>query len=39
LDAILLTHGHGDHTLDALPLAAKYGAPIVAMHALAIYMA
>jgi L-ascorbate metabolism protein UlaG (beta-lactamase superfamily) len=39
LDAILLTHGHGDHTLDALPLAAKYGAPIVAMHELAIYMA
>jgi L-ascorbate metabolism protein UlaG (beta-lactamase superfamily) len=38
LDYILLTHGHGDHTLDALSLAARYGATIVAIHELANYM-
>lgn len=39
IDAILLTHGHGDHSLDALPEAARTGATIVAVHELANYMA
>jgi L-ascorbate metabolism protein UlaG (beta-lactamase superfamily) len=38
IDFILLTHGHTDHVADALPLAAKTGATIVAIHELALYM-
>lgn len=30
LDAILLTHEHGDHTLSAGPLARRYGMPVLA---------
>ncbi|HET7482458.1 MAG TPA: metal-dependent hydrolase [Actinomycetota bacterium] len=31
IDAILLTHGHNDHTLDAIDIAKKTGAPLVGM--------
>jgi|SRR5271168_5278684 len=39
IDYVLLTHGHIDHTADAIPIAKKYGATIVAMVELAGYMA
>jgi L-ascorbate metabolism protein UlaG (beta-lactamase superfamily) len=39
IDYILLTHGHGDHLGDAVPLAAKYGATVVAIFELAEYVA
>ncbi len=35
LDAILLSHGHGDHLGDAIPLAKKHRATIVATYELA----
>ena len=35
IDYILLTHGHGDHTGDAVPIAKKTGAKIVAIFELA----
>ncbi len=38
IDYILLTHGHVDHTADALPVAKKHGSTIVAMFELAGYM-
>jgi L-ascorbate metabolism protein UlaG (beta-lactamase superfamily) len=34
-DLILISHGHGDHTIGALELAARFDCPIVAMHELA----
>jgi L-ascorbate metabolism protein UlaG (beta-lactamase superfamily) len=37
-DAILLTHAHTDHILDAEPIARSNNAPIVATFELAIYM-
>jgi L-ascorbate metabolism protein UlaG (beta-lactamase superfamily) len=39
LDAILLTHGHGDHLGDALPLAKRDRATVVAPYELALYCA
>jgi L-ascorbate metabolism protein UlaG (beta-lactamase superfamily) len=36
---ILLTHAHFDHISDALPVATRHGATIVAVHELAGYMA
>lgn len=39
LDAILITHGHGDHMSDAVPLAQKTGATVVAIHEIANYLA
>jgi L-ascorbate metabolism protein UlaG (beta-lactamase superfamily) len=39
IDYILLTHGHGDHLGDAVELAAKYNATVVAIHELAAYVA
>jgi L-ascorbate metabolism protein UlaG (beta-lactamase superfamily) len=37
LDAILLTHGHGDHLGDAVPLAKKNRAMVVAPYELALW--
>lgn len=36
---ILLTHGHGDHISDAVPVAGKHGATVVAIYELADYIA
>jgi L-ascorbate metabolism protein UlaG (beta-lactamase superfamily) len=36
---ILLTHGHGDHISDAVPVAARHGATVVAIYELASYVA
>ena len=36
-DAILLTHGHGDHLGDAIPLARKHLATLIAPYELARY--
>lgn len=38
-DFILLSHGHSDHMADALPLAARSGAQILAITELAMYLA
>jgi L-ascorbate metabolism protein UlaG (beta-lactamase superfamily) len=36
---ILLTHGHGDHISDAVPVAKKHGSTVVAIYELAAYIA
>jgi len=36
---ILLTHGHGDHIGDAVPVAKKHGSTVVAIYELADYVA
>lgn len=35
---ILLTHGHGDHISDAVPVAKKHGSKVVAIYELADYI-
>src|ERR1039457_5031459 len=35
---ILLTHGHGDHISDAVPVASKHGSTVVAIYELAAFM-
>jgi L-ascorbate metabolism protein UlaG (beta-lactamase superfamily) len=35
---ILLTHGHGDHISDAVPVAKKHGSTVVAIYELADYI-
>jgi len=35
---ILLTHGHGDHIADAVPVAKKHGSTVVAIYELADYV-
>jgi L-ascorbate metabolism protein UlaG (beta-lactamase superfamily) len=35
---ILLTHGHGDHISDAVPVAARHGSTVVAIYELASYV-
>jgi L-ascorbate metabolism protein UlaG (beta-lactamase superfamily) len=36
---VLLSHGHGDHISDAVPVAKKHGSTIVAVYELANYIA
>jgi L-ascorbate metabolism protein UlaG (beta-lactamase superfamily) len=36
---ILLTHGHGDHISDAVPVAKRHGSTVVAIYELAAYVA
>ncbi|MGB8258850.1 MAG: metal-dependent hydrolase [Terracidiphilus sp.] len=38
IDYILLTHGHGDHISDAVPVAVGHGSTIVAIYELADYV-
>jgi L-ascorbate metabolism protein UlaG (beta-lactamase superfamily) len=35
---VLLTHGHGDHISDAVPVALKHGSTVVAIYELAAYI-
>ncbi|MGC8548670.1 MAG: MBL fold metallo-hydrolase, partial [Acidobacteriaceae bacterium] len=35
IDLILVTHAHFDHISDVVPMAKKYGAPVVATFELA----
>lgn len=39
IDFILLTHGHGDHIADVVPVAKKHGSTVVAIYELASYVA
>jgi L-ascorbate metabolism protein UlaG (beta-lactamase superfamily) len=39
IDYILLTHGHGDHMADAVPVAKKHGSKVVAIYELAEFVA
>lgn len=39
IDYVLLTHGHGDHMGDAVPIATKHGSTVVAIYELAAYIA
>ncbi len=39
IDYILLTHGHGDHISDAVPVAARHHSTVVAIYELAAYVA
>ncbi len=34
IDYVLLTHGHGDHISDAVPVATKHGSTVVAIYEL-----
>src|SRR5215469_4801209 len=38
IDYVLLTHGHGDHISDAVPVAKKHGSTVVAIYELADYI-
>src|SRR3954451_7683378 len=38
LDLVLITHGHGDHTTDAVPLARSSGAQVVAPYELSVWL-
>ncbi|MGD0730407.1 MAG: metal-dependent hydrolase [Terracidiphilus sp.] len=38
IDYLLLTHGHGDHISDAVPVAAKHGSTVLAIYELADYV-
>jgi L-ascorbate metabolism protein UlaG (beta-lactamase superfamily) len=39
VDYVLLTHGHGDHISDVVPVAKKHGSIVVAIYELADYVA
>jgi len=34
IDYVFLTHGHGDHISDAVPVATKHGSTVVAIYEL-----
>lgn len=38
IDYVLLTHGHGDHISDVVPVAKKHGSTVVAIYELADYV-
>lgn len=38
IDYILLSHGHGDHISDAVPVAREHGSTVVAIYELAAYV-
>lgn len=38
IDYVLLTHGHGDHISDVVPVARKHGSTVVAIYELADYV-
>src|SRR5580658_8419835 len=38
IDFILLTHGHGDHISDVVPVAKEHGSTVVAIYELAAYV-
>src|ERR1700730_7862152 len=38
IDYVLLTHGHGDHISDVVPVASKHGSTVVAIYELADYV-
>ena len=38
IDYVLLSHGHGDHISDAVPVATKHGSTVVAIYELAAYI-
>jgi L-ascorbate metabolism protein UlaG (beta-lactamase superfamily) len=38
IDYILLTHGHGDHMSDVVPVASRHGSTVVAIYELAAYV-
>ena len=38
VDAILITHGHFDHTGDLITLAKQFSAPVVAIHEIAVWL-
>jgi L-ascorbate metabolism protein UlaG (beta-lactamase superfamily) len=38
LDLMLVTHGHGDHTADAVALARSTGAHVIAPHELSVWL-
>ncbi len=38
IDYVLLTHGHGDHISDAVPVAAEHDSTVVAIYELAAYV-
>jgi L-ascorbate metabolism protein UlaG (beta-lactamase superfamily) len=38
IDFVLLTHGHGDHISDVVPVAKKHGSKVVAIYELADYV-
>src|ERR1700735_4208910 len=39
IDYVLLTHGHGDHISDVVPVAKKHDSTVVAIYELADYIA
>lgn len=39
IDYVLLTHGHGDHISDVVPVATKHGSTVVAIYELSAYIA
>jgi L-ascorbate metabolism protein UlaG (beta-lactamase superfamily) len=38
IDYVLLTHGHGDHISDAVPVATKHGSTVVAIYELSAHI-